>query len=149
MRVNRLFVAFTLVCGLSLATAAAGGAQSTDPGTAPAPTITNPPIPSPKPTAEDPHVRKLAVQQFLAWQTATVDRDLYSDTVNGELSDDLMDRATKTLANLGALQSAVFQGISTTKGTSLYVYQMTCANGVIQMDFALDPSGKIALIFFQ
>lgn len=107
-----------------------------------------PPIPSPQPAVEDPKIHKIAVREFLAWQTATVDRDLYSDTVNGELTDDLMDRATKTLAAMGALQSAQFLGISKSKAVSLYVYKMTCVNGSVNMDFSVDPSGKIGLIFF-
>lgn len=120
-------------------------ADSASPDEAPE---TPPPVPSPVPTADDPKVHKIAVQQFLAWQTATVDRDLYSDVVNGQLTDDLFDRATKTLASMGALQSTTFLGISKTKDVSLYVYRMTCVNGSVNMDFSLQPDGKIGLIFF-
>jgi hypothetical protein len=137
------------VAGLALAGGAPVHAQSPAPAESAEPVETPPPIPKPVPTADDPKIHKLAVQQFLAWQTATVNRDLYSDTVNGELSDDVLDRATKTLANLGALQTVEFQGISKAKQASLYVYKMTCANGSVQMDFSLEPSGKIGLIFFE
>lgn len=106
-------------------------------------------LPSPKPAAEDPKVRKLAVQQFLAWQSGTINRDLYSDQVNQDLTDDVLDKGTKTLANLGALQEAQYRGISVSKGLSFYVYRMVCQRGTIQMDFSLQPDGKIALIFFE
>ncbi|HET7813228.1 MAG TPA: hypothetical protein VFL13_02515 [Candidatus Baltobacteraceae bacterium] len=130
-------------------------AQSASPAPTTAPTLdpdeiddTPPPIPSPRPAVEDPKIHKIAVREFLAWQTATVNRDLYSDTVNGQLTDDMLDRATKTLANMGALQTATFLGISKSKDASLYVYKMTCVNGSVNMDFSVDPSGKIGLIFF-
>lgn len=130
-------------------------AQSTTPAPTAAPSEvpddaveSPPPIPSPQPAVEDPKIHKIAVREFLAWQTASVNRDLYSDTVNGELTDDLLDRATKTLANMGALQSATFLGISKSKTVSLYVYKMTCVNGSVNMDFSVEPSGKIGLIFF-
>ncbi len=123
-------------------------AQET-PSAAPSATASSPPIPPPKPAPDDPKIHKFAVQQFLAWQNGTVNRDLYSDRVNSELSDDLMDKGTKTLANLGGLQRADFQGISAAKGVNLFVYRMICANGSIQMVFSMDPDGKVGLIFFE
>ncbi len=152
MRPHRL-----LAISIFAALAAAGGtypvqAQQTpapiDASAPPAPAESPPPIPSPKPTADDPKIHKLAVQQFLAWQSGTINRDLYSDTVNGELTDDVLDRGTKTLARLGGLQEADFQGISQANKTSLYVYTMKCQNGSVNMDFSVDPQGKIGLIFF-
>jgi hypothetical protein len=107
-----------------------------------------PPLPSPKPAPEDPKIRKLAVQQFVAWQGGTVDRTRYSDDVNAQLSDDVLDASEKALAALGALQSATFKGISNAKGIRVYVYTMTCEHGSIDMKFALQPDGKIALVFF-
>lgn len=107
-----------------------------------------PPIPSPKPATDDPKIHKIAVQQFLSWQAGTVDRNRYSDDVNAQLNDDLLDASEKAVAALGALQSTKFQGISETKGVKIYVYTMTCEHGSIDMKFALQPDGKIALIFF-
>lgn len=149
MRLHRHAVAvFVLAVGLALAPAALH-AQQSDATPAPAPGPTNPPLPSPRPTAEDPKVHKLAVQQFLAWQSGAVNRDLYSDRVNSDMTDDLMDRGTKALANLGGLQSAQFQGVSLSKGMTFFVYKMLCQNGTIQMEFEMDPDGKIGLIFFE
>lgn len=113
--------------------------------TAPAP----PPLPSPRPGPDNPQRHKLAVQQFLAWQQGQVDRTLYGDEVNTELSDEVMDRATQTLARMGALQSATFVGTAHAKGVDVFVYKMACENGSVNMDFALAPDGKIALIFFE
>lgn len=107
-----------------------------------------PPLPSPKPAPDDPKIHKLAVQQFLAWQGGTVDRSRYSDDVNAQLSDELLDASEKAVAALGALQSTTFRGISEAKGIKVYVYTMTCEHGTIDMKFALQPDGKIALIFF-
>ncbi len=146
MRLHRFAILIALIAGTALF---AGGARAQEAGSSPTPAVTNPPIPSPKPTAESPKVHKLAVQQFLSWQTGTINRDLYSDRVNGELTEELMDKGTKTLANLGPLQSVQFRGISVARGASLYVYQMVCSKGTIQMDFSIDPDGKIGLIFFE
>ena len=147
MRLTRIAVLLALVAGACAAFSAGAKAQQAD--TSPSPAVTGPALPSPKPTAEDPKVHKLAVQQFLAWQSGTINRDLYSDQVNSDLTDDVLDRGTKTLANLGGLQQALFQGVSVSKGLSFYVYRMVCQRGTIQMDFSLQADGKIALIFFE
>jgi hypothetical protein len=146
---RRLILVWSLSAAAAFCAVSAGASSAQTAPPSPAGEATNPPIPSPKPAAEDPRVRKLAVAQFLAWQTGNVDRSLYGDRVNAELTDDLLDRGTKTLANLGGLQKATFEGISAAKGANLYVYRMTCENGTIDMDFALSPEGKITLIFFQ
>lgn len=124
-------------------------AQEDAPPPASASPAPGPSIPPPKPGPDDPKRHKFAVQQFLAWQQGTVDRSLYSDEVNSELSDEALDQGTKTLANMGGLQSAVFLGTSRAKNTDIYVYKITCEHGSVNMDFALTPDGKIALIFFE
>lgn len=118
------------------------------PAPSPAPTDAPPPVPEPKPAPDDPKMHKLAVQQFLAWQAGTVDRSRYSDDVNAQLNDELLDASEKAVAGLGALQSTTFRGISDAKGVKIYVYRMVCEHGSIDMKFALQPDGKIALIFF-
>lgn len=123
------------------------GAAPSAPPAAAAPTP--PVLPSPVPGADDPHRHKLAVSQFLAWQSGTVDRTLFTDEINSQLSDESLDRGTRALANMGALQSAAFLGTSKTHGFNVFVYKMTCEHGSVNMDFALDPSGKISLIFFE
>lgn len=147
MRLSGFAILLALVGGVSSLYAGGAAAQQATPE--PSPTVSNPPIPSPKPTAEDPKIHKLAVQQFLSWQSGTINRDLYSDRVNGELTEDVMDKGTKTLANLGPLQTVQFKGVSNAKGTSFYVYHMVCTRGAIDMDFAIDPDGKIGIIFFE
>lgn len=149
---------FALIFAAALAVGTLGSvaarAQQASPSPAPSSAAPGdiaapPPLPSPRPGPDDPRRHKLAVQQFLAWQQGDVDRTLYGDEVNAELNDDLLDRAGKTLANMGALQSAVFLGTARAKGIDVYVYKMTCQNGSVNMDFALSPDGKIALIFFE
>ncbi|HZZ65026.1 MAG TPA: hypothetical protein VFE17_05995 [Candidatus Baltobacteraceae bacterium] len=148
MRLQHIAAALVLFASVAAAAPAALRAQEATPPSQAAPT--NPPLPSPSPTVEDPKVHKLAVQQFLAWQSGTVNRDLYSDTVNADMTDEVMDKGTKTLANLGGLQQAQFRGISHAKGgVNFFVYKMQCQHGAIQMDFSLDRDGKIALIFFE
>jgi len=147
MRLHHFAILIALTAGA--AASFAGGVHAQQASSSPAPAVTNPPIPSPKPAPDDPKIHKLAVQQFLSWQTGTINRDLYSERVNGELTEDLLDKGTKTLANLGPLQTVQFRGISAAKGANLYVYQMVCAKGTIQMDFSIEPDGKIGLIFFE
>ena len=149
MRPTRLalvFAAAVFACGLGSASAwaqeDAGPAASATP-------VPGPTLPPPKPGPDDPQRHKFAVQQFLAWQQGTVDRTLYTDQVNGELSDQVMDQGTRTLANMGGLQSAVFLGTSHTKAGDVYVYKITCEHGTVNMDFALTPDRKISLIFFE
>jgi hypothetical protein len=154
---KRSFLFFAFAAGVALMPIATTHAQSVPTASPlPAPALESsapaenspPPLPSPKPAPENPKIRKLAMQQFLAWQGGTVDRERYSDDVNAQLSDDLLDASEKAVAALGALQTATFRGISDAKGIKVYVYTMACAHGSIDMKFALQPDGKIALIFF-
>jgi hypothetical protein len=154
---RRLALIFTLTLSVGVFGSIVARAQQAPASPAPASTApsspepggTPPALPSPKPGPDNPQRHKLAVQQFLAWQQGTIDRTLYGDEVNSELDDALLDRAGKTLANMGALQSAAFVGTARAKGLDIYVYKMTCQNGSVDMDFALQPDGKIALIFFE
>ena len=140
-------LALLFIATLAL-TAPAIASATPPPAPSPSPQATMPPIPPPKPAPEDPKIHKLAVQQFLAWQSGDVNRDLYADSVNAQLDDQTLDVGTKTLANLGGLQDASFQGISETRGVKLFVYTMKCQNGTVNMDFAVDPAGKISIILF-
>jgi hypothetical protein len=155
MRPSRYAVLFalTLFVGLFGCVAAQAQQATASPGPQASAPIGDmgspPPLPSPRPGPDNPQRHKLAVQQFLAWQQGDVDRSLYGDEVNSELNDDLLDRAGKTLANMGALQSAVFLGTARAKGLDIFVYKMNCQNGSVDMDFALAPDGKISLIFFE
>lgn len=148
MRLHRPAILVALLAGM---VALGGGQLRAQESASPAPvaTPTNPPIPSPKPAPDDPKIHKFAVQQFLAWQQGAVNRSFYSDDVNNELTDEVLDNATKTLARLGALQQVTFRGISKAHDATFYVYKMSCERGAVDMDFALDPEGKVALIFFE
>ena len=146
----RVFLTLALVFSLAAYGGSYAAAQESEPtpaaSVAPVPP---PPLPSPKPGPDDPQRHKLAVRQFLAWQQGQVDRTLYGDEVNTELNDEVMDQATRTLANMGAMQSVVFVGTARGKNLDVYVYKVTCEHGSVNMDFALAPDGKIALIFFE
>lgn len=154
---KRSLIFFAFAAGVALLPVTATRAQSVTASPPPAaessplPAAENspPPLPPPKPAPEDPKIRKLAVQQFVAWQGGAVDRSRYSDDINAQLSDDMLDASEKALAALGALQTATFKGISTAKGIRIYVYTMTCEHGSIDMKFAVQPDGKIALVFFS
>jgi hypothetical protein len=148
MRLKRPALLVALLAGIIALGAGQLRAQETG-SPAPAAAPTNPAIPSPKPAPDDPKIHKFAVQQFLAWQEGAVDRSFYSDDVNNELTDEVLDNATKSLARLGALQQVTFRGISKAHDTTFYVYKMSCERGAIDMDFSLDPQGKVALIFFE
>jgi hypothetical protein len=154
---KRSLIFFAFASGVALFPVTTTHAQTVPASPSPAPSAevttppadnSPPPLPSPKPAPDDPKIHKLAVQQFVAWQGGTVDRTRYSDDVNAQLSDDVLDASEKALAALGALQTATFRGISQAKGIHVYVYTMTCEHGSIDMKFALQPDGKIALVFF-
>ena len=88
------------------------------------------------------------MQQFLAWQGGDVDRNKYGDELNSQLTDDYLSGSERALAGLGGLQTATFRGTAKVKGIDLYYYRMVCEHGSIDMDFALQPDGKIGLLFF-
>ena len=148
---NVAFFLTVVTAAVMLVPAVSGAARAQEATASPAPAAsqTPPPIPSPVAVADDPKIHKLAVQQFLAWQQGQIDRTFYSDEVNGELTDDVIGEASKTLANMGPLQTTVFRGISHAPQGDLYVYRMTCDKGSVDMDFSLDPKGKILKIYFN
>lgn len=146
-RLGLVFAALVLALGMSAgAVRAQQGAPAPDGSTAPAPA---PSLPPPQPGADDPARHKFVVRQFLAWQQGTVDRTLFTDQVNSELSDEMLTQGTQTLANMGGLQSVTFVGTSHAKAGDVYVYKVTCEHGSVNMDFALTPDGKISLILFE
>lgn len=145
---RRILLFLALAAGVALFPATLTHAQEATASPPPAVENSPPPIPSPKPAPEDPKMRKLAVRQFLDFQGGNVDRSKYSDDVNAQLNDDLLSGSEKALAALGALQTVTFRGISQTKNVNVYVYRMTCEHGSIDMEFALQPDGKIAVLLF-
>lgn len=149
MRFKLLSLTVALAAAVALFAPAHGAAQQASPSPLPSGAPSPPPVPSPVPGIDDPKIHKLAVQQFLAWQQGQVDRALYSDDVNAQLSPEVLDRATSTLANLGGLQHVAYRGISRTKGIDIHVYRMSCENGAVDMYVATQPDGKIDLIFFE
>ncbi len=155
MRLSRFAVLLAMAALLGAALSSRAPAQQATPAPAPtapqevAPQGSPPVIPSPQPAADDPKIHKLAVAQFLDWQAGTVNRAMYSDNINAELTDEALDHGSQGLARLGGLQQVLFRGISKTVGANIYVYRMTCEHGVVDMAFALGPDGKIQLIFFE
>ncbi len=142
----RVFALAVFMGSILAAGPAFAGAPSTSPPSA------SPVIPSPNPAPEDPKISKLAVREFLAWQSGSVDATHYTEQVSDRLTPDFLLHGTATIAHVGALQKATFRGISHGNAqTDFYVYRMVCANGSIDMDFQLDPagSGKINLIYFE
>jgi hypothetical protein len=146
MKKPLLFLA--LAAGVALLPVSLAHAQEATGSPPPAVESSPPPIPSPKPAPDEPKMHKLAVRQFLAFQGGTVDRKQYSDDVNAQLNDELLTASEGALAALGALQTVNFRGISHTKNVNVYIYRMTCEHGSIDMEFALQPDGKIAVLLF-
>jgi hypothetical protein len=143
----RVFAPIALACILF-----AGFAIAAARADAPVPSAGALAVPSPSPAPEDPKVTKLAIREFLAWQSASIDASHYTDQVAEMLTPAFLKSGTATLAHVGALQSATFRGIAHgVDHTDFFVYRMTCSNGTIDMDFQLDPagSGKINLIHFE
>jgi hypothetical protein len=126
-----------LVCGAALARRSA-----------PTPT----PSPTPAPVA-DPAITKLVRQQFVAWQSGSLNKTLYSPEVRGKLTDAMIDNVSKKLATLGPLLDTVFVGPFFTNDIPSdahgYIYQMMCREGNVYLLTILDAQGKIATIYFK
>jgi hypothetical protein len=115
---------------------------------------TPPPTPSPSPTpVADPAVTKLVRQQFVAWQAGGVNKSLYSDKIQSQLSDAKINDVSQKLAALGALTSTLYIGPFVSSdfppGARGYIYQMQCREGNVYLFTVLDPQGKIATIYFK
>lgn len=113
---------------------------------------TSTPAPTPKPV-ENPAITKIARQQFVAWQAGVVNPKLYSDDMQAKMLPSTLADTSRNIGALGALISTEFEGpvlVDDAPATSnSYLYQMTCANGSVFMQFALLPDGKIAGMLFS
>jgi hypothetical protein len=112
--------------------------------------------PTPAPTqapVDDPAITKLARQQFVDWQAATLNKSLYASRVLPQLTAEKVTDTSKALAQLGALNDMVFIGPwinpDFPPGSRGFIYQMRCSEGNVYLWLALDPAGKIATIFFK
>jgi hypothetical protein len=98
-------------------------------------------------------VTKLVRQQFVAWQSGSINRSIYSDKIQVQLSDAKINDVSQKLAALGALESTVYIGpfISSDIPPDAhgYIYQMQCREGNVYVFTVLDPQGKIATIYFK
>jgi cell division septation protein DedD len=141
--------ATSFVAVVFAATCAGAVAPSADARPAP-PTPT--PSPSPTPVA-DPSVTKLVRQQFVAWQAGSINKSLYSDKIQSQLSDATINDVSQKLASLGALTSLIYIGpfISSDIPPDArgYIYQMQCREGNVYLFTILDSQGKIATIYFK
>jgi hypothetical protein len=120
---------------------------------APAGARTSPtPAPTPTPVA-DPAVTKIARQQFVAWQAGSINKSLYATQLMPQLTDAKVGDVARVLAALGPLNDTVFIGPFAAPDIPPdahgYIYQMRCAEGNIYLWLILDPTGKIASLFFK
>jgi hypothetical protein len=113
-----------------------------------APAATATPLPP-----EDPAITLIARKQFVAWQAASVNRDLYTDALNDMMTLDKMAGVSKALGLLGPLEQVVWAGPAIAKdvpaGSKTYVYHMLCADGQVYMEFSIEPTGKLAGLLFR
>jgi hypothetical protein len=121
-------------------------------GARPKAAMTPTPSPSPTPVA-DPAVTKLVRQQFVAWQSGSINRSLYSDQIQSQLNDAKVSDVSQKLAALGALTATVYIGPFVSSDIPAdahgYIYQMQCREGNVYLFFVVSPEGKIATIFFK
>jgi hypothetical protein len=110
------------------------------------------PSPSPSPVA-DPAITKLVRQQFVAWQSGSINKSLYSDKIQAQLNDAKINDVSQKLAALGALESMVYIGpfVSSDSPPDAhgYIYQMLCREANVYVFTIVDPQGKIATIYFK
>ncbi|MBV8147839.1 MAG: hypothetical protein JO092_01965, partial [Candidatus Eremiobacteraeota bacterium] len=96
---------------------------------------------------------KLVRQQFVSWQAGSINKSLYSDKIQAQLSDAKINDVSQKLASLGALESTVYIGPFVTTDIPPdahgYIYQMQCRDGNVYVFTILDPTGKIATIYFK
>jgi hypothetical protein len=124
------------------------------PAVAPARPSSPTPTPAPTPTpVADPAVTKIIRQQFLAWQSGSIDKSLYAPQVLSKLTDAKIDDVAHALGALGPLANTVyvapFIAPDMPPDARGYIYQMQCTEGNIYLWMILDGSGKIASIFFK
>ena len=114
--------------------------------------------PTPAPSAtplppEDPSVTAVARKQFVAWQAGIVNRQLYTDDMNGLMTPDKVAETSKELAHLGGLLQAVWAGPahsdSVPPGSKTYIYHMICSDGHAYMEFSIEPTGLLAGMIFS
>lgn len=112
------------------------------------------PTPSPTPTpVADPAITKLVRQQFVAMQSGSINRSLYSPGLRVKLTDAMVTDLSQKLAVLGPLTDTVYIGPFYTNDIPSdahgYIYQMMCREGNVYLLTIIDAQGKIATIYFK
>jgi len=92
-------------------------------------------------------------QQFVALQSGTINKTLYSPGLRGKLTDAMINDLSQKLAVLGPLTDTVYIGPFYTNDIPAdahgYIYQMMCREGNVYLLTIIDAQGKIATIYFK
>ena len=102
---------------------------------------------------ENPAVTTIAFKQFVAWQAGILKRSLYSQDVQGQMTDTVIKETSHQLGSLGALLTAKYIGPvmndSAPADSANYLYLMECQRGSVYMQFAILHDGKIGGMVFR
>ncbi|HLI95213.1 MAG TPA: hypothetical protein VKT72_03880 [Candidatus Baltobacteraceae bacterium] len=109
---------------------------------APASTTTSPPAATAP--AEDPAITKLARAQYDAFSSGKLDASQYSVPI----PQDAITQVQAGLTSLGPVKSVQFVKSVAVKGSNVYVYKFTCANGAALEQLSV-KDGKINGIYFR
>jgi len=94
-------------------------------------------------------VLPLAKEWFRRIQAANIDRSQLNDTVNLQLTPELVLHEQAALVPYGKPVSFRFVGSGPVPGATGYNFIVICANGALLESIALDGEGKIAGLNFQ
>ena len=112
-------------------------------------TISDQPQTAPAEALITHRVLLLAREWFRRLQTASIDRSQLNDTVNLQLTPELVRHEQAALIPYGKPVSFKFVSSGPVPGATGYNFLVTCANGALLESIALDGEGKIAGLDFQ
>lgn len=98
---------------------------------------------APAAPAEDPKVTKIARDQYDEFASGKVDQSMYPQPVPANA----IAQVQAGLSSLGAVKTVTLVKTMAVKGSQVYVYKFTCANGAAIETLAL-KAGKISGIYF-
>ncbi len=111
---------------------------------APASTTSSPPAAAATAPAEDPAITKLARAQYEAFASGKVDQTQYAQAV----PQNAIAQVQAGLTALGPVKSVELVKTAVVKGSNVYLYKFTCANGAAMETLAV-KDGKIDGIYFR
>lgn len=114
--------------------------------TTPAPTTSASPSASASPavTLSTDQAHQLALNVLLQLQNGRIDRSMFTDQMNAQLTDDTLQKISPTLRPIGQPYTTLLSQKDEGHGITTFVFWLHSGAGAFDETITVDPAGKVA-----